>query len=89
LFLNLVHEKSHELSKFAEKVTTPKEELLDGNYAEPTDTNEIRIRKKIQKLLDEAKGNEPDTMHANESVSTATKRGRKVARVPRAMLREP
>lgn len=25
LFLNLIHEKSHELSKFAEKVTTPKE----------------------------------------------------------------
>ena len=68
LVLNLLHEKASELSKFANKEQTPKQKLLEGNYDEPTEKNEARIRMKIQKLLADGGDNLPDDYHTNESV---------------------
>ena len=79
LSLNLLHEKAHELSRFATREEeTAKESLLNGNYDEPSEKNEKAIRRRIQSLMSSAKGNMPDEFHTNEAVS----RGRKVKRVP-------
>jgi len=81
--LNLLHEKSHELSKFGRQESkSAKEELLGDNYSSPTESNEQSIRNKIDRLLRKTEENQPDDFHTNESV----KKGRRV-RTPR--LREP
>jgi hypothetical protein len=86
LTLNLLHEKAHELSRFATREEqTAKEALLEGNFDEPIESNERAIRQRINQLMNKAKGNLPDEFHTNEAVS----RGRKVRRVPVRVLREP
>lgn len=47
LVINLLHEKAQELSKFATKKETPKSKLMDGNYDEPTEMDEDKIRRQI------------------------------------------
>lgn len=80
---DLLHEKALELSRFHEKVKTPKEKMLQGNYTEPTMDHEQNIRRRIDSIMSFYAENRNDDFHLNESVS---KQGR---RVKRPKLREP
>ena len=82
LMLDLLHEKSHELSRFAVKVATPVEKLLGSNMDEPTQADEQQVRRSIERLLQKYGQNKADQYHENESV----KKGR---RVVRPKLKEP
>lgn len=83
LAVDLLHEKSHELSRFAEKVATPKDELLEGNLLNPSNEDEQDVRSRISALMNKYASNQPDKFHMNESVD---KSGR---RVRRPKLMEP
>ena len=78
-----MHEKSHELSRFAEKVETPKDRLLEGNFKEPRLNDEDVVRRRIASLMRTYAGEQPDSFHTNESVSNSGRR------VRRPKLREP
>lgn len=84
LALDFLHEKSHELSRFAKPIDTPKEDLLGDNIAEPVVSNsEDEVRRRIAQLMETYAGNQPDKFHKNESVD---RQGR---RVVRPKLKEP
>lgn len=80
---DLLHEKALELSRFHEKVKTPKEKMLQGNYTEPTNDDEQTVRQQIANIMSTHGKNRNDDFHLNESVD---RRGR---RVRRPKLREP
>ena len=81
--LDLLHEKSHELSRFAEKVETPKDRLLEGNFKEPRLNDEDVVRRRIASLMRTYASEQPDSFHKNESVNNSGRR------VRRPKLREP
>lgn len=82
LIQDLLHEKAIELSRFANKVETPKDKLLEGNFASPMEADEAKVRHQIDLLMNRYGRNQQDVFHTNESV----KLGR---RVSRPKLKEP
>ena len=67
--LDFLHEKSHELSRFAKPANTLKEDLLGDNITEPVVSNsEEEVRRRIAALMNTYAGNQPDKFHKNESV---------------------
>lgn len=50
LIVDILHEKSHDLSRFAKKQSSAVEQLLEGNLTEPS-ASEKSSRRTIDKLM--------------------------------------